>query len=126
MTHTILIIDLVMAKTHPKSPSKKRSVVGLSGKKSGKFEEVKMPVRKKLKVLPVGIGIVSCSPPHRSNKSTMLSLQSTSNAMSSIAKRLAFMEKHKVQCSHDPDLMKKTKTSQVPQVLQKKSLSSSH
>ncbi len=32
-THIILIIDRVMANTHPKSPSKKRSVVGLSGKK---------------------------------------------------------------------------------------------
>ncbi len=31
--HIILIINLVMANTHPKSQSTKRSVVGLSGKK---------------------------------------------------------------------------------------------
>jgi hypothetical protein len=30
--------------------------------------------------------------------------------MSSIAKRLAFTGKHKVQCSHNPNPMKKTKT----------------
>jgi hypothetical protein len=90
----ILIIDLVMANTHPKSLSKKRSVVGLSGKENGKSEEVKTPYGKKLKVLPILVGIVTCSPPdvmsksHRSNKSEMLSLQSTSDVMSSVAKRL--------------------------------------
>ncbi len=56
-THIILIIDLVMANTHPKSQSTKRLVVGLSGKNNGKLEEVKTPGRKKLKVLPVGVGI---------------------------------------------------------------------
>jgi hypothetical protein len=61
--HVILIINLVMANTHPKSPSKKRLVVGLSGKKNGKFEEVKTPGGKKLKVLPIRVGIVTCSPP---------------------------------------------------------------
>jgi hypothetical protein len=95
-----------MANTHPKSPSKKRSVVGLSGKKNGKSEEVKTPGGKKLKVLPAGAGIVTCSPldvmskSYHSNKSKTLSLQSMSDVVSSIAKRPAFTEKHKVQCSH--------------------------
>jgi hypothetical protein len=116
MTHIVLIIDLVMANTHSKMQSTKRLVVGLSGKKNGKSKEVKTPGRKKLKVLPIGVGIVTCSPPnvmskfHHSNMSKMLSLQSTSNVVSSITKRLAFMGKHKVQCSHIPDPMKKTKT----------------
>ncbi len=105
-----------MANTHPKSPLKKRSVVGLSGKKNGKSEEVKTPGGKKLKVLPVGVGIVTCSSPdvmsksHLSNKSKMLSLQSTSDVESSFAKRLAFTRKHKGQRSHNLDTMKKTKT----------------
>jgi hypothetical protein len=47
---------------------------------------------------------------HRSNKSKASSSQSTSNVVSSITKRLAFTGKHKVQCSHNPDWMKKTKT----------------
>ena len=34
----------------------------------------------------------------------------TSDVVSSIAKRLTFTGKHKVQRSHNPDLMKKTKT----------------
>jgi hypothetical protein len=114
--HILLIIDLVMANTHPKSRLTKRSVVGLSGKKNGKSEEVKTPGKKKLKVLPIGVGIVTCSPPnvmpkfHCSNKSKTLFSQSANNVMSSIAKSLAFMGKHKVQCSHNPNLMKKTKT----------------
>ncbi len=61
--HIILIIYLVMANTDPKSPSKKRSVVGLSGKKNCEFEEVKKLAGKKLKVLPIGFGIVTCLPP---------------------------------------------------------------
>jgi hypothetical protein len=60
MMHIILIINLVMANTHPKSPSKNRSVVGLSGKKNGKSKEVKTPGGKKLKVLPIGVRIVTC------------------------------------------------------------------
>jgi hypothetical protein len=114
--HIIHIIDLVMANTHPKSQSTKRSVVGLSGKKNGKSKEVKTPGRKKLKVLPVGVGVFTCSPPnaflkvYHSNESKMLSLQSTSNVVSHLVKRLAFMGKNKVQCSHNPDPMKKTKT----------------
>jgi hypothetical protein len=69
-----------------------------------------------LKVLPIGVGIVTCSPPdvmlkfHCSNESKMLSLQSMSNVVSSIIKRLAFTGKHKVQCSHKSNPMKKTKT----------------
>jgi hypothetical protein len=112
----IFIIECVMANTHPKSPSKKRSVVGLSGKKNGKSEEVKTSGGKKLKVLQIGVDIVTCSPPnvmlklHRSTKSKTLSLQSTSNLMFSVAKRLAFMGKHKVQRSPNPDLTKKKKT----------------
>ncbi len=84
--------------------------------KNGKSEEVKAPCKKKLKVLPIGVGVVTCSPPnlmskfHCSNESKTLSLQSTSNVVSSIVKRLAFMGKHKVQCSHNTDPMKKTKT----------------
>jgi hypothetical protein len=115
MTHILLIIDLVMVNTHPKSWLTKRLVVGLSGKKNGKSEEVKTPGGKNLKVLPIGVGIVTCSPPnvmskfHLSNESTMLSLQSTSNVVSRVAKRLAFMGKHKVQRSHNPNPMKKTK-----------------
>jgi hypothetical protein len=83
-------------------------VVGLSGKKNGKSEEVKLPGRKKLKVLSFGAGIVTCSSPdvmskfRRSKKSKVLSLQSMSNVLSSIAKRLAFMGKHKMQCSSNP------------------------
>jgi hypothetical protein len=113
--HIILIIDLVMANTHPKSQSTKRSVVGLLGKNDGKSKEIKTPCGKKLKVLPVGVGIVTCSPPnvmskfHHSNKSKTLSLQSMSDVVSSIAKRLAFTGKHQVQRSHNPDPMKKTK-----------------
>jgi hypothetical protein len=77
---------------------------------------IKTPGGKKLKVLPIGVGIVTCSPLdvmskfHCSNKSKTLSLQLTSNVVSSIAKRLAFMGKHKVQHSHNPDPMKKAKT----------------
>ncbi len=88
----------------------------MSWKKNGKFEEVKTADGKKLKVLPIGIGVVTCSPPnimsksHHSNESKMLSLQLMSNAMSSVAKRLAFTGKHKVKCPHNPDPMKKTKT----------------
>jgi hypothetical protein len=69
-----------------------------------------------LKVLLVGVGIVICSPPnvmskfHHSNKSKMLSLQLLSNVVSSITKRLAFTEKHQVQCSHNFDPIKKTRT----------------
>ncbi len=114
--HIILTTNLVIANTHPKSPSKKRLVVGLSGKKNGKFEEVKIPIGKKLKVLPIGVGIVTCSPPdvmpksHHLNELKMSSLQPTSNVVSSIANKLAFTGKHKVQCSHNPYQMKKTKT----------------
>jgi hypothetical protein len=92
--HILLIINLIMANTHPKSQSTKRSVVGLSGKKNGKSKEVKTPGGKKLKVLLVDVGVVT-SPPDvmskldHSNKSKMMSLQWTSNVMSSIAKRLA-------------------------------------
>jgi hypothetical protein len=105
-----------MANTHPKSPSKKRLMVGLSGKKNAKSKEVKIPGGKKLKVLPIGVGIVTCSPPdmmsklHCSNKSKMMSLQSTSNVVSSIAKKLAFTGKLKVQRSPNPNPKKKTKT----------------
>ncbi len=114
--HILLIIDHVKANTHPKSWSTKRLVVALSGKKSCKSKKVKTPGRKKLKVLPIGVGIVTCSPPdviskfHHSNKSKSSSLQSTRDGMSSIAKRLVFTRKHKVQCSHNPNPMKKTKT----------------
>jgi hypothetical protein len=62
--HIILIINLDMANTHPKSQSTKRSVVGLSGEKNCKSEEVKTPGGKKRKVLPDGVGIVTCSPPN--------------------------------------------------------------
>jgi hypothetical protein len=41
--HILLIMDLVMANTHPKSWLTKRSVVGLSWKRNGKSEEVKTP-----------------------------------------------------------------------------------
>ncbi len=88
----------------------------MSWKKNGKFEEVKTVDGKKLKVLPIGIGVVTCSPPnimsksHHSNESKMSSLQLMSNAMSSVAKRLAFTGKHKVKRPHNPDPMKKTKT----------------
>ncbi len=87
----------------------------MSGEKNGKSKEVKTPGRKKLKVLPIGVGIVTYSPPnvilkcHRSNKSKTLSLQSTSNVMSSITKRLTFMGMYKVQCFHNPNPMKKIK-----------------
>ncbi len=80
MMHIILIINLVMANTHPKSQSTKRLVVGSSGKENGKSKEVKTPGGTKLKVLPIGVGIVTCSPPdvmskfHRSNESKTLSL----------------------------------------------------
>jgi hypothetical protein len=47
---------------------------------------------------------------HCSDESKTLSLQSTSDVVSSIAKRLAFMRKHQVQSSHNSDPMKKTKT----------------
>jgi hypothetical protein len=40
----------------------------------------------------------------------MLFLQLTSDVVSSLAKRLVFTGKHKVQCSHNPDPIKKTKT----------------
>jgi hypothetical protein len=105
-----------MANTHPKSPSKKRLLVGSSGKSNSMFEEVKIPGKKKLKVLPVGIGVVTCFPPkvmlksHHSNKSKTLSLQWMSDVIFSIAKRVAFMGKHKVQCSPDPDPTKKDRT----------------
>ncbi len=114
--HIIFIIECVMANTHPKLPPKKRSVVGLSGKKNGKSVEVKTPGGKKLKVLPVGVGIVTCFPPnvmsmsHCSNESKTSSLQSTSDIMSSIAKSLVFIGKHKVQLSPNPEPTKKTKT----------------
>jgi hypothetical protein len=73
-------------------------------------------LQEKVKVLPIGVGIVTYSPPNVmskfdcSNKSKMLSLQLTSNVVSSIAKRLAFMGKHQMQHSHNFNLMKKTKT----------------
>jgi hypothetical protein len=87
-------------------------------RKNGKFKEAKTPGGKKLKVLHIGIGIgiVTCSPAnvmlksHHSNESRMLPLQLTSNVVFSIAKRLAFMGKHKVQCSPNPDPTKKIKT----------------
>ncbi len=60
--HILLIIHLVMANTHPKSWPTKRLVVGLSGKKNGKSKEVKTSGGKKLKVLSVDVGIVTCSP----------------------------------------------------------------
>jgi hypothetical protein len=116
LTIIILIINLVIANPHPISQSTKRLVVGLSGKKNGKSKEVKTLGRKKLTVLPIGVGVVTCSTPgvmlkfHCSNKSKTQSLQLTSNVVSSIAKRLAFWGKHKVQRSHNPDPMKKTKT----------------
>ncbi len=70
-THIIFIIECVMANTHSKSPSKKRLVVGLSGKTNGKSDKVKTLGGKKLKVLPIGIGIgvVTCSPPNVMSKS---------------------------------------------------------
>jgi hypothetical protein len=114
--HIILIIDLVMANAHPKSQSTKRLVVGFSGEENGKSKEIKIPCGKKLKVLPVGVGVVTCSPPdvmskfHCSNESKTTSLQSTSDVVSSIAKRLWFMGKHQVQRTHNPNPMKKTKT----------------
>jgi hypothetical protein len=114
--HIILIIDLIMANLHPKSQSTKRLVVGSSGKKDGKSEEIKTPCRKKLMVLPVGVGIVTRSPPdvmskfHHSNKLKTSSLQSTSNVVSRVDKRLAFTGKHQVQCSHNSNTTKKTKT----------------
>jgi hypothetical protein len=115
MMHIILIIDLVMANTHPKSQSTKRLVVGLSREKNGKSKEIKTPCGKKLKVLPVSVGIVTCFRPdvmskfHCSNKSKTLSLQLTSNVVSRVAKRLTFTGMHKVQCSHNSDPMKKNK-----------------
>jgi hypothetical protein len=45
-----------------------------------------------------------------SNESKTLSLQSMSNVVSSVAKRLTFTGKHQVQHSHNSDLIKKTKT----------------
>ncbi len=66
--------------------------------------------------MPIGVGIVTCSPPdimskfHCSNKSKTSSLQLTRDILSSIAKRLAFTGKYQVQCSHNSDQMKKTKT----------------
>jgi hypothetical protein len=69
MVHIILLINLVMAITHPKSPSIKRLVNGLSGKKNGKSKEVKTPDRKKLKVLLIGVSFVTCSPPNTMSKS---------------------------------------------------------
>jgi hypothetical protein len=84
--------------------------------KNGKSKEIKTPCGKKLKVLPIGVGIVICSPPdgmskfHCFNKSKTFSLQSLNNVVSSIAKRLAFMGKHQVQCSPNVDPMQKTKT----------------
>jgi hypothetical protein len=84
--------------------------------KNGKSKEIKPTCEKKLKVLLVGVGIVICSPPnvmsmfHHSNKSKMLSLQSPSNVVSSITKRLAFTGKHQVQRSHNSNPMKKTRT----------------
>ncbi len=118
MTHILLIIDLVMLswQTHTQNHGRQRGWRLLSGKENGKSKEVKTPDGKKLKVLPVGIGIATCLPPnvmlkfHRSNESKTLSLQSTSNVMSSIAKKLAFMGNHKVQRSHNPNPMKKAKT----------------
>jgi hypothetical protein len=62
--HIILKINLVKANTHPKLQSTKRLVVGQSGKKSGKSKEIQTPGGKKLKVLPIGVGIVTCSPPN--------------------------------------------------------------
>jgi hypothetical protein len=47
---------------------------------------------------------------HHSNESKTSSLQSSSNVVSSVAKRLTVTGKHQVQCSHYPDPMKKTKT----------------
>jgi hypothetical protein len=47
---------------------------------------------------------------YHSNKSKMLFLQSTSDVMSRVTKRLTFMGKHKVQRSHNPDPMRETKT----------------
>jgi hypothetical protein len=114
--HIILIIDLVMANTHPKPQSTKRLVAGLSGKKNGKSKEIKTPWGKKLKVLPVRVGIFTCSPPnrmskfHHSNKSKRSSSHLASNVVSSIAKRLAFIGKHQVQHSHNSDPMTKTKS----------------
>ncbi len=69
-----------------------------------------------MKVLPVGVGVVTCSPPdvmskfYCSNESKTSSLQSTSDVVSSVAKRLVFTEKYQVQCSYISDPMKKTKT----------------
>ncbi len=61
LLHTIqiiLIINLVMAKTHPKSRSTKRLVVGLSGKKNGKSKEVKTPGGKKLNICPLVLALL--------------------------------------------------------------------
>jgi hypothetical protein len=74
--------------------------------KNGKSKEIRTPCGKKLKVLPIGVGVVTCS----SNKSKTLYLQLSSNVVSSVAKRLAFTGKHQVQQSHDSNSMKKTKT----------------
>ena len=117
MTHIIFKIKRVMANTHPKSPSKKSSVVGLPGKKNGKSEEVKTPGGKKLKVLPIGVGVVTGSPPnvmsklHHSNESKTLSLQSMGNHVSSVTKKLVFTGKHKVQRSPNHDPKKRQKSS---------------
>ena len=114
--HIILIINLVMANTHPKITVNKEVGGWFVREKNGKSEEIKTPCGKKLKVLLVGVAIVICSPPnvmskfHCSNKSKTLSLQSSSNVVSSVTKRLAFTGKHQVQRSHNSNPMKKTRT----------------
>ncbi len=58
MTHILLIINLVVANTHPKSQLAKRLVVDLSGKKNGKSKKVKTSGGKKLKVLPILLALL--------------------------------------------------------------------
>jgi hypothetical protein len=67
-----------------------------------------------LEVLPIDVGIVTCSPPdvmskfHRFNESKKSSLHLTSDVVFSVGKRLMFMGKHQVP--HNSNPTKKTKT----------------
>jgi hypothetical protein len=110
--HIILIINLVMANTHPKITVNKEVGGWFVREKNGKSEEIKTPCQKRLKVVPVGVGIVTCSQPivmskfHHSNESKTSFLLSMRDDVSSVTKRLVFTGKHQVQCSHNSNQMK--------------------
>ena len=94
-----------------------RSVVDSLTKEIGKYNELNAPCLKKSKNVPIGFGIVLCSPLsnfdkisklHRSIKSKQSLLWSTSDLTSNVAKKLAFKEEHNM--SSNSEAMKKEDT----------------